>query len=50
MTKYIGVIIAWIIILGIALYIVRHYAYFLGGVSTAQDAINAGGVFDKYFK
>lgn len=36
MTKHLGPIIAWIVLAGIALYVVRHIADLTGGVSAVQ--------------
>jgi len=36
MTKYLGTIIAWIIIAGVALYVVRHFAELAGVVPVVR--------------
>jgi len=36
MTKHLGTIIAWIILAGVALYIVRHFAELTGGASVVR--------------
>lgn len=49
MTKYVGLIIAWIVVAGIVLYIVRHYADLVSGFSVVQQMFDTDGVFEKLF-